>query len=293
MVTPIAALAAFKLNTPVRLSLSLSDNMKIVGKRPEFLFAYSASLDGDNKVDRMAVDVVSDAGYSGANPEGAGCGSIIRDTMYLTNNPVETTTEDVMGNKPTTTPVRAPTTPQAYGVVETIMEHLAVTSGQDPVDFRASNIKSQHPLPELITQLKEQAGYDDRRIEIETYNSQNKWKKRGLGFTPIAYEHGVGKYLYSVQVAIYERDATINVTHGGIEIGQGVNTKVAQVVARGLGLPDLSLIKVCAANTFVANNNNWTGGSQASDHCCYAAEKAVQELVDRMSEFTDESGNNI
>ena len=86
----------------------------------------------------------------------------------------------------------------------------------------------------------------------------------------------MGKYLYSVQVAVHEHDATVNVTHGGIEIGQGVNTKVAQVVARGLGLPDLSLIRVRAADTFVANNNNWTGGSQASDHCCYAAEKAVQ-----------------
>ena len=62
MVTPIAALAASKLNAPVRLALSLSDNMKIVGKRPEFLFAYSAALDGDNKVDTMSVDVVSDAG---------------------------------------------------------------------------------------------------------------------------------------------------------------------------------------------------------------------------------------
>ena len=72
----------------------------------------------------------------------------------------------------------------------------------------------------------------------------------------------MGKFLYSVQVAVHERDATIQVTHGGIEIGQGVNTKVAQVVAKGLGLPDLSLIRVCAANTFVANNNNWTGGSQ-------------------------------
>ena len=98
-------------------------------------------------------------GYSGANPEGAGCAGVIYNTMYLTNNSVVTTSEDVMGNKPTTTPVRAPTTPQAYGVVETVMEHLAVTSGQDPVDFRAANIKPEHPLPQLITQLKQQGGY--------------------------------------------------------------------------------------------------------------------------------------
>ena len=88
---------------------------------------------------------------------------------------METTTEDVTGNKPTTTPVRAPTTPQAFGVVETVMEHLAVTSGLDPVDFRAANIKPEHPLPQLIAQLKEQASYDDRLVEIASYNSQNRW----------------------------------------------------------------------------------------------------------------------
>ena len=54
-------------------------------------------------------------------------------------------------------------------------------------------------------------------------------------------------------------------------MGQGINTKVAQVVAAGLGLPDLSLIKVRSSNTFVGNNNIWTGGSQGSDNCCYVS----------------------
>jgi xanthine dehydrogenase/oxidase len=97
----------------------------------------------------------------------------------------------------------------------------------------------------------------------------NKWKKRGLGFTPLAYNHQIGKYAFSVQVAIYAADATIAITHGGIEIGQGVNTKVSQVVAKEFGLPDLSLITVKTSNSFVANNNNWTGGSQASDNCVW------------------------
>ena len=72
-----------------------------------------------------------------------------------------------------------------------------------------------------------------------------------------------------MQVAIYKHDGSIAICHGGIEIGQGVNTKVAQVVARQFGLPDLSKISVKTVNNFVANNNNWTGGSQASDNCCF------------------------
>ena len=58
-------------------------------------------------------------------------------------------------------------------------------------------------------------------------------------------------------------------------MGQGINTKVAQVVAAGLGLPDLSLIKVRSSNTFVGNNNIWTGGSQGSDNCCYVRPQKV------------------
>ena len=78
-----------------------------------------------------------------------------------------------------------------------------MTSGLDPVDFRIANMQSQHPLPDMIAALKQQAGYDDRLVEIAAYNSQNKWKKRGLGFTPLCYEHTVGGggiTTYSVQV---------------------------------------------------------------------------------------------
>ena len=92
---------------------------------------------------------------------------------------------------------------QAYAIMDTVMEHLAVTSGLDPVDFRTANIQSQHPLPDMIAKLKQDAGYDDRLAEIATFNSQNKWKKRGIGFTPLCYEHtvaGGGFLTFSVQV---------------------------------------------------------------------------------------------
>ena len=95
---------------------------------------------------------------------------------------------------------------QAYAIVDTVMEHLAVTSGLDPVDFRTTNIQSQHPLPDMIAALKQKAGYDDRLVEIATYNSQNMWKKRGIGFTPLCYQHDVnggGLLTYSVQVMCF------------------------------------------------------------------------------------------
>ena len=66
-------------------------------------------------------------------------------------------------------------------------------------------------------------------------------------------------------------------------MGQGINTKVAQVVAAGLGLPDLSLIKVRSSNTFVGNNNIWTGGSQGSYNCCYVRPQKVT-LISNLSQ---------
>ena len=107
---------------------------------------------------------------------------------------------------------------QAYGIIDTVMEHLAVTSGLDPVEFRSANIQSQHPLPEMITRLKQDAGYDERLVEIATFNLENKWKKRGLGFTPLCYQHDViggGLATYSVQVCLYCQQQCVHCWQNG------------------------------------------------------------------------------
>ncbi len=93
------------------------------------------------------------------------------------------------------------------------------------------------------------------------------WKKRGLSLIPMVYHHNYWGARYHVHISVYKGDGTVSVSHGGIEMGQGINTKVAQVVAKKLGIP-LSSIKVKPTNNLVAPNNSTTGGSMGSESAC-------------------------
>ena len=83
---------------------------------------------------------------------------------------------------------------------------------------------------------------------------------------PVRYPHSYIGFKYHVMVSVYAHDGTVSVSHGGIEMGQGLNTKVAQTVAKELGI-SLDMIKVKATNNLVGPNNSTTGGSMGSE-CC-------------------------
>ena len=96
----------------------------------------------------------------------------------------------------------------------------------------------------------------------------NAWRKRGLSLVPLRWPHTIfNSQHFTVQVAIFEGDGTIAISIGGIEMGQGINTKVAQVVAAKLAV-DVGLISVKPGTSFTGNNNSMTGGSMGSDLCC-------------------------
>jgi len=88
--------------------------------------------------------------------------------------------------------------------------------------------------------------YENRLEEVATFNSRNAFKKRGLALVPMRWRHHLAALKrMSVQVAAYNWDGSVAVSIGGIEMGQGINTKVAQVVAKELGIEDANLITVC------------------------------------------------
>ena len=119
--------------------------------------------------------------------------------------------------------------------------------------------------------------------EIDNFNSQNAWKKRGISIVPMRWPHRFFGIRYTCQIAVYQDDCTIAVVHGGIEMGQGINTKVAQAVAGTLGVA-LDLVKVKASNTFVAPGNDITGGSMGSDLASKAGQIASQDLLARLDQ---------
>jgi xanthine dehydrogenase/oxidase len=139
----------------------------------------------------------------------------------------------------------------------------------------------------IWSQLKESANWEARVAAVATYNANNRWTKRGLGMTPVRFGVGQTGANYDSLVNIYP-DGTVGVTHGGNEIGQGINTKVIQVTAYKLGLTkaDLPLITVNETCTrSLSATGNVTGGSVTSELCALSVMHACETLMRRLAPF--------
>lgn len=111
--------------------------------------------------------------------------------------------------------------------------------------------------------------YHTRKQEVDAFNGANRWIKRGIAVIPMKYHLG---YFGSQNalVSILQGDGSVSITHGGIEMGQGMNTKVAQAAAFVLGIP-LKKIQIKPTNNLTAPNAIVTGGSQGSEICAFVS----------------------
>lgn len=134
------------------------------------------------------------------------------------------------------------------------------------------------------------ADYYERRKEIERFNDRNRWRKRGIGFIqmkfPIAYIGAFSSY-----VAIYHGDGTVIISHGGVEVGQGINTKAAQIAAFALNIP-LQMVQVKATNSESGPNCIYTAATVGSDSVCLATKRACEILLKRIKPIRDRMPEN-
>lgn len=161
------------------------------------------------------------------------------------------------------------------------MEHIAYAVNKDPTSVREINMSNNdNDIPILINTLKEQCDYDQRVKYIKSFNKSNRWKKKSIRISVMKFPvEFFGNY--SSLVTIYRGDGTVTVTTGGIEIGQGANTKVAQVCAYVLGI-SLEQVSVIPHFSFSSANNVFTGSSITSESACYATIKACEMLNNRL-----------
>lgn len=122
--------------------------------------------------------------------------------------------------------------------------------------------------------------YYQRKADINAFNLENRWKKRGIAVStmkfPIHYFT-----TFSVYVAIFHGDGSVVVSHSGCEMGQGINTKLAQIVAYTLGIP-LEFVTVSGFSTIIGANRSYTAGSIGSESVCMAAKKACKHILERL-----------
>ncbi|XP_055857003.1 uncharacterized protein LOC129919921 [Episyrphus balteatus] len=276
-----AALAASKLNRPVRLVQTIESMMGSLGKRWACRSEYEFHVNSKGKILLARNTFFEDAGWSINESPVDGHSTLCSKNCYeFKDNNYKIDGNAVTTDAPSHTWCRAPGSVEGIAMIENVLEHIAFETQRDPMDVRIENIPAGHKILELIEKFQKTSEYRARRAEIEEFNTKNRWRKRGLGLCimeyPIFYFGN-----YPATVAIYHGDGSVVVSHGGIEMGQGMNTKVAQVAAYTLGIP-LELVKIEASDTFNGANSMVTGGAVGSESLCYAVRKSCDILNERL-----------
>jgi xanthine dehydrogenase large subunit len=297
----MASLLAHRLRCPIKIRLSRADDMVMTGKRHDFYNTYTIGFDDSGKL--MGADIMV-AGKCGYSPDLSD--AIVDRAMFHSDNAYNMQDTRVVGHRCKThtvsnTAFRGFGGPQGTVIAEYIIDDVARAVGRDPLDIRKENlyqdgdkthygqlIENYH-MKELIEQLEHECEYRKRRDEITVFNNANVYKKRGIALTPVKF--GIS---FTVQhlnqagalVHIYT-DGSVHLNHGGTEMGQGLFTKVAQVVANEFDI-DLDMVQVSSTNTEKVPNTSPTAASSGTDLNGKAAQNACIILKDRLIEFACE-----
>ncbi|MGG1946632.1 xanthine dehydrogenase molybdopterin binding subunit [Trinickia sp. NRRL B-1857] len=296
----VAALACTRLARPVKLRVDRDDDFLITGKRHDALYRYEAGFDDDGRILGLRVEIALRAGYS-ADLSGAVATRAVChvDNAYFLPD-VEIVALSCKTNTQSNTAFRGFGGPQGALVTEVILDGIARTLGRDPLDVRMANYYGigernttpygqsveDNVLAPLTAQLLESSQYRARRDALAAYNAASPILKRGIAFTPVKFGISFNvEFLNQAGALVHVyRDGSVLVNHGGTEMGQGVNTKVAQVVAHVFGLP-LAQVRVTATDTSKVANTSATAASTGSDLNGKAAEAAALAIRDRLAEM--------
>ena len=306
-----ATIAAWKLNRPVRLALDRNTDMIMIGKRHPFKGTYYLSADSNGRIEKLRIDFWSNAGFS------YDCSLSIMDLVLLSaDGAYNVDTFQANGtvcrtNRATNTALRSFGVIQCSLILEEAIEHLAYQLGMTPEAVRELNfyrdatIDSFDLTPygqelrycrihQVWADLREKADFDARLQDVQAFNASNRWRKRGIAMMPIKY--GVS-YTYlpmnqaSAQVLVYSADGSVLVHHGGIEMGQGLDTKILQITAETLGIP-CDLIQIAHGDTCTVPNASSTGASTGADLQGGAVLVAARQLRKRLVDFCQKNQDN-
>lgn len=166
------------------------------------------------------------------------------------------------------------------------MERISYELNVDPLRVRLNNLNPLYTdVAEVINNVVEDSDYHNRKIEIENFNKQNRWKKRGLRVALMSWPAS-SVMDFHVLITVYHADASVVVRHSGIEIGQGINTKIVQAVAYTFQI-SIDKVKVKPYDVSANPNSTSTGGSRTTQSVCFGAIKCCQILLDRLSAIRD------
>ncbi len=319
----ITAILSVKLKRPVKLRLDRDTDIIVTGKRHGFAYQWDVGFDEQGMILGLYIQLASNCGsstdLSGPVNDRAIChvdngyylDAVTIDSLRCKTNTVSNTAFRGFGG------------PQGMFPIEYIMDDIGYALDIDPliirqrnfytamseqagIDFSAENIdeiapRSKTPygtyvkdniLPDLVSKLAEHCDYFTRRETIKSFNEQSPIIKKGLALTPVKFGISFNATLFNQAGALVHiyTDGTILVNHGGTEMGQGLYSKIRQIVAHEFSL-DLSKIRLSATDTAKVPNTSATAASSGTDLNGKAAQAACINIRNRLQTFAAELAN--
>ncbi|KAF5201436.1 Xanthine dehydrogenase, partial [Thalictrum thalictroides] len=300
-----AAVPSYLLNRPVKITLDRDVDMMISGQRHSFLGKYKIGFTNEGKLLALDLEIYNNAGNSLDLSL-----AVLDRAMFHSDNVYEIPNVRIRGrvcftNIPSNTAFRGFGGPQGMLIAENWIQRVAVELQKSPEEIREINFQSegsvlhygqelQHcTLAQLWSELKLSCDFWKTRSEVDVFNKHNRWKKRGIAMVPTKF--GISFTLKFMNqagalVQVYT-DGTVLVTHGGVEMGQGLHTKVAQIAASSFNIP-LSSVFISETSTDKVPNASPTAASASSDIYGAAVLDACEQIKARMEPIASKMEHN-
>jgi xanthine dehydrogenase large subunit len=295
-----AALVAVKTGRPAKCRPDRDEDMVMTGKRHDFEVAYDVGFDDDGRLTGLSLELASRCGAT------TDLSMAINDrAMFHADNTYYLPAVEIVSHRFKThtvsnTAFRGFGGPQGMLAIERVMDAVAAATGLDPLEVRRRNlyggegrnltpyhqVVEDNVAPQLIDELAASCDYEARRREIEAFNQASPVLKKGIALTPVKFgisfttthlnQAGALIHLYA--------DGSIMLNHGGTEMGQGLNIKVAQIVAQAFQV-DVSRVKITSTVTDKVPNTSATAASSGADLNGMAALNAAETIKARLVDF--------
>ncbi|MFD1106401.1 xanthine dehydrogenase molybdopterin binding subunit [Sphingobium olei] len=294
-----AALVAHRTGRPAKFRGDRDDDMAMTGKRHAFRIGYDVGFDAEGHVLALKLRLASRCGAT------VDLSPAINDrAMFHADNcyylpAIEIVSERLKTNTVSDTAFRGFGGPQGMIAIERIIDDVAAHLGLDPLDVRTANLYgpgrditpydmtiADNVAPQIIARLRADARYDERSEEIAAFNAASPIIKKGIALTPVKF--GISFTTTHLNQAgalvLVYADGSIQINHGGTEMGQGLYIKVAQVVADVFAVP-IDQVRITATRTDKVPNTSATAASSGADLNGMAAYNAAMTIRARLTDF--------
>ncbi len=292
----IVAVATQLTKRPVKYALHRMEDMRMTGKRHPYSSDYKIGLDADLKIVAYEASFYQNAGAScDLSPP------VLERTLFHCTNSyyipnVTATAYCCRTNLPPNTAFRGFGGPQGMFVIESAIAHAAEKLGVPAAEIQRRNLLEtgdEFPYGQIAeseaitswTQAESNFDFASLQKEADDFNANSKYFRKGVAMMPVCFGISFTKTPMNQArslVHVYT-DGSVAVSTGAVEMGQGVNTKMAQVAAKVFGLP-IEQIKVHTTNTLRIANTSPTAASAAADLNGKATQIACETIRERLIE---------